>query len=158
MEIALIAPEIPGNTGSIGRVCVGTASRLHLVRPLGFDIDDRAVRRAGLDYWAQIDLQVHDDLAAFLAQVEGRRLHWFSVHGVTRYDRVSYGADDILVFGCETRGLPATVRQAFADQLVHLPVLPTIRSLNLANAVTAILYEGLRQQDFAQFPGQPDQK
>ena len=158
MEIALIEPEIPGNTGSIGRVCVGTGSRLHLVRPLGFDIDDRAVRRAGLDYWAQIDLHVHDNLEAFLAQVHGRRLHWFSVHGSNRYDRVSYAADDILVFGCETRGFPPTVRQQFADQMLHLPVLPTIRSLNLANAVTAILYEGLRQQGFVEFQGVAAQK
>lgn len=149
MEIALIEPEIPGNTGSIGRVCVGTASRLHLVRPLGFDIDHRAVRRAGLDYWRQIDLHVHEDLAAFLAKTADRRLHWFSVHGPVRYDSIHYQPDDILVFGCETRGFPQLVRQQFADRMVHLPVLPAIRSLNLANAVTAILYEGLRQQGFA---------
>lgn len=158
MEIALIAPEIPGNTGSIGRVCVGTATRLHLVQPLGFDIDDRAVRRAGLDYWASIDLHVHDDLAAFLSHVRGRRLHWFSVHGSTRYDQVAFDADDILVFGCETRGFPASVRQQFGAQMVYLPVLPAVRSLNLSNAVTAILYEGLRQQGFASFEGGSLQK
>jgi tRNA (cytidine/uridine-2'-O-)-methyltransferase len=158
MEIALVQPEIPGNTGSVGRVCVGTNSRLHLVQPLGFDIDDRAVRRAGLDYWRQIDLQVHDGIDPFMDTLAGRRLHWFSVHGQVRYDRVRYGADDVLVFGCETRGFPAPIRERFGAAMIHLPVLPSIRSLNLANAVTAVLYEALRQQGFAFMDGADNQK
>ncbi len=149
MEIALVQPEIPGNTGSVGRVCVGTCSRLHLVRPLGFRTDDRAVRRAGLDYWRDIDLQVHEDVEGFLAAMAERRLHWFSVHGAQRYDRVTYAADDVLVFGGETCGFPDGIRERFGSQMIHLPVLPSIRSLNLANAVTAVLYEALRQQDFS---------
>ncbi len=154
MEIALVAPEIPGNTGSVGRVCVGTGSPLHLVRPLGFDIDDRAVRRAGLDYWRQIDLRVHADSQRFLAAMSDRRLRWFSVHGAHRYDRVDYGADDVLVFGGETRGFADEIRQQYGDEMIHLPVLPSIRSLNLATAVTAVLYEALRQHGFAALTGE----
>lgn len=149
MHVALIEPEIPGNTGSVGRVCVGTATTLHLVGKLGFSIDDRAVKRAGLDYWKHVDLVQHADLDTFLRAMAGRSLHFFSTHGARRYDKVRYGPDDVLVFGGETRGFPPEVRERFAAQLVHLPLLPAIRSLNLSGAVTAALFEALRQQDFA---------
>ncbi len=148
MDIALIEPEIPGNTGSIGRICVGTATRLHLVGTLGFDISEAAVRRAGLDYWRDVDLQVHADVETFLAAVPERVLHFFSTHGGVRYDQVRYGADDILVFGRESRGLSPELHARFAAQLRYVPVKPAIRSLNLANCAAVVLFEALRQQGF----------
>jgi tRNA (cytidine/uridine-2'-O-)-methyltransferase len=148
MHIALIEPEIPGNTGSIGRVCVGTGTTLHLVGKLGFSLDERYVRRAGLDYWQHVDLHQHADVAAFLAAMGDRPLHFFSAHGAMRYDQVRYGADDVLVFGGESRGFAAAVHAEFAARMVFIPTNGAIRSLNLANAATAVLYEGLRQQGF----------
>jgi len=148
MDIALIEPEIPGNTGSIGRVCVGTGCALHLVGKLGFDISERAVRRAGLDYWKDVDLVVEPDRHSWEEDVAGRRLWLFTTKGTQRYDEVDYGPDDILVFGCETRGLPADFVARHSERLVYLPTTSKIRSLNLANTVTAALYEALRQQGF----------
>ena len=149
MDIALIEPEIPGNTGSIGRLCVGTGTRLHLVGELGFDISEAAVRRAGLDYWRDVDLRVHTDTEAFLAAIAGRALHLFSAHGTTRYDRVAYHDDDVLIFGRESRGLPPEMHARFASRLRYVPLRPSIRSLNLANCATVVLYEALRQRGFA---------
>lgn len=149
MEIALIEPEIPGNTGSIGRVAVGTGSRLHLVGKLGFDLSAAAVRRAGLDYWQDVDLVVHRTIDDFLAATAGRRLWAYSSHGTVRYDEVRYQPDDILVFGGESTGLPATLRERWRQQLCYLPISGQIRSLNLANAATVVLFEALRQQNFA---------
>lgn len=148
MEIALIEPEIPGNTGSIGRVCVGTGTRLHLVGKLGFDISDKAVKRAGLDYWKDVDLVVHPTVEGFFAQMAGRRLWMFSSHGTARYDNVAYQPDDVLVFGCETRGLPKAVRERSEGPLLKLPINGMIRSINLANAASIALFEALRQLDF----------
>lgn len=147
IEIALIEPEIPGNTGSIGRVCVGTGLRLHLVGKLGFSLDERYVRRAGLDYWRHVDLRQHASWPEFRAAMVGRTLHFFSAHGQHRYDQVRYGADDVLVFGGESRGFPPELR-AELGEMVYLPTNTQIRSLNLANAVTAVVYEALRQHDF----------
>ena len=149
MDIALIEPEIPGNTGSIGRVRVGTDTPLHLVGKLGFAIDEAAVRRAGLDYWPKVRLRQHADLPALQAALPGQRLWFFSAHGATRYDQVTYRPDDVLVFGRESCGLPQEMLEHHAAQVVFLPTNGEIRSLNLANCVTAALYEALRQQDFA---------
>lgn len=150
MHIILYQPEIPGNTGSVGRVCVGTGTALHLVGKLGFSLDEAAVRRAGLDYWAKVDLHVHTDWPALCAALPGVTFHFFSAHGGVRYDRVAYGPDDALVFGGETRGFPEGFPEDRAvAELVFLPTNSDIRSLNLANAVTAVLYEALRQQGFA---------
>lgn len=149
MHIALIEPEIPGNTGSIGRVCVGTGTPLHLVGKLGFAIDEAAVRRAGLDYWHKVQLQQHADLDALTAALPGQRLWFFSAHGQTRYDQVQYQPDDVLVFGRESVGLPKDVLARHPDRTIFLPTNGEIRSLNLANCVTAVLYEALRQQNFA---------
>lgn len=154
MHIALIEPEIPGNTGSIGRVCVGTNTPLHLVGKLGFAIDEAAVRRAGLDYWHKVQLHQHTDLAALAAALPNQRLWLFSAHGATRYDQVAYRPDDVLVFGRESCGLPKDLLERHATQVIYLPTNGEIRSLNLANCVTAVLYESLRQQGFAGL--QPD--
>ncbi|MSP90614.1 MAG: tRNA (cytidine(34)-2'-O)-methyltransferase [Myxococcales bacterium] len=150
MHIALYEPEIPGNTGSIGRVCLGTGCALHLIGRLGFSLDEKYVRRAGLDYWQHVDVTCHADLAAFVAALPGRRLWWFSARGGLRYDEARYGPDDVLVFGGETRGFPPAVRdQAGGDgAMVRLPMRGAIRSLNLANAVTAVVYEAWRQNGF----------
>ncbi len=149
MHIALIEPEIPGNTGSIGRVCVGTNTPLHLVGKLGFAIDEAAVRRAGLDYWHKVQLRQHADLDALVAALPDQRLWFFSAHGPTRYDHVAYRPDDVLVFGRESCGLPKALLERYAAQVVFVPTNGEIRSLNLANCVTAVLYESLRQQEFS---------
>jgi tRNA (cytidine/uridine-2'-O-)-methyltransferase len=149
MHIALLEPEIPGNTGSIGRVCVGTGTTLHLVGKLGFSLDERYVRRAGLDYWHKVDLRLHADFQALCAALPGHAMHFFSAHGPRRYDEVRYGAEDVLVFGGESQGFRPEIRELYAERMVYLPTNGEIRSLNLANAVTAVLYEGLRQQGFA---------
>lgn len=153
MHIALYEPEIPGNTGSIGRVCVGTNSPLHLIGKLGFSIDEAAVRRAGLDYWPKVQLRHHPDLAAFLAAVQGQRIWAFTAHGTVRYDQIAFRPDDVLLFGGESRGLPADVRAHFAGHEVFVPTTADIRSLNLANCATLVLFEGLRQQGFAGLRG-----
>jgi len=148
MHIALIEPEIPGNTGSIGRVCIGTGTTLHLVGKLGFSLDERYVRRAGLDYWHKVDLRQHADLGALRVALPESRMHFFSARGDIRYDKVEYAANDVLVFGGESKGFTQALRDEQAGRMVYLPTSGEIRSLNLANAVTAVLYEALRQQDF----------
>lgn len=149
MHIALVEPEIPGNTGSIGRVCVGTGTQLHLVGALGFSLDEKYVRRAGLDYWKNVQLHRHADIDALIAALPGSRLHFYSAKAARRYDQVAYADSDVLVFGCETKGLPEALRARFAGQLLAVPTNGRIRSLNLANVATAVLYEALRQLDFA---------
>jgi tRNA (cytidine/uridine-2'-O-)-methyltransferase len=149
MHIALLDPEIPGNTGSIGRVCVGTATTLHLVGRLGFSLDEKYVRRAGLDYWPKVRLHVHATLEDLVTMLPASRIWAFTARGGERYDRVAYQADDILLFGCESKGLPAEVRDRYSDRLVRVPTNGEIRSLNLSNVATLALYEALRQQQFA---------
>jgi len=148
-EIALIEPEIPGNTGSIGRICVGTGTRLHLVGRLGFDISDRAVKRAGLDYWKHVRLNVEPDVDRWFETHRDRRLHLMSAHGPTRYDRVTYEPGDILVFGGEPRGFPAWLHERFGTaEMIHIPTTGLIRSLNLACAASVVLFEAIRQQGY----------
>ena len=150
MHVVLFQPEIPPNTGNVIRLCANTGANLHLVRPLGFDLDDRKLRRAGLDYREYARVAVHDDLDAFLQAVSPRRLFAVSTRGRMRYDRVAYGDDDALLFGPETRGLPQPVLDALpAEQRLRLPMQPGNRSLNLSNAVAVIVFEAWRQADFA---------
>ena len=147
MHVVLVAPEIPQNTGSIGRLCVATGSRLHLIDPLGFTIDDRHLRRAGLDYWRHVDVVRHPSWEAFAAARPPGRVLCFSARATRSYTTVRYRADDLLVFGCESRGLPPAIRSAYADATFGIPLASEhVRSLNLANAVAIVLYEGLRQQ------------
>lgn len=145
MHIVLVEPEIPGNTGSIARVCAGTDTTLHLVGRLGFSLEDRYLKRAGLDYWPSVRLRLHDSLDSVLAEHAGSGWWFLSTHATRLYTDVRYGSDDLLVFGCETRGLPEDVRDRFADRLVRIPVNTNIRSLNLANAASIVLFEALRQ-------------
>jgi tRNA (cytidine/uridine-2'-O-)-methyltransferase len=145
VHVVLVAPEIPHNTGSIGRLCVATGTTLHLVEPLGFVIDDRHLRRAGLDYWPHVDLVRHPGWEAFAARPPGRLL-CFAARSPRSYTTVRYRPEDCLVFGGESRGLPPSIRAAHADALYGIPISsPHVRSLNLATAVAVVLYEALRQ-------------
>jgi tRNA (cytidine/uridine-2'-O-)-methyltransferase len=147
VHVVLVAPEIPQNTGNIGRLCVATQSRLHLIDPLGFVVDDKHVRRAGLDYWEHVALTHHASWEAFLAARPAGRLLFFAARPAARpYTEIRFAASDQLVFGCESRGLPDTIRAAHADAFHSIPIAsPHVRSLNLANAVAIVLYEGMRQ-------------
>ena len=146
MHVVLVAPEIPQNTGSIGRLCVATGATLHLIEPLGFEISDRQLRRAGLDYWPHVDLVRHRSWEAFLEARPPGRLLGFSARTSRPYTTVRYRDDDLLVFGGESRGLPAAVRAALGDATFGIPIASEhVRSLNLATAVAVVLYEALRQ-------------
>jgi tRNA (cytidine/uridine-2'-O-)-methyltransferase len=146
VHVVLVAPEIPQNTGSIGRLCVATGATLHLIEPLGFEISDRQLRRAGLDYWPHVDLVRHRSWEAFLEARPPGRLLGFSARTSRPYTTVRYRDDDLLVFGGESRGLAAAVRAALADATFGIPIASEhVRSLNLATAVAVVLYEALRQ-------------
>ncbi len=145
MHVALVEPEIPPNTGSIARLCAAVETPLHLVGRLGFVIDDRHLRRAGLDYWPWVPLSVHASWQAFHGAVPGRRLG-FSARADRVYTDVRFAEGDVLVFGGETRGLPAAIRDELAPDLYRIPITsPHVRSLNLANAVSIVVYEARRQ-------------
>jgi tRNA (cytidine/uridine-2'-O-)-methyltransferase len=147
VHVVLVAPEIPQNTGSIGRLCVATESPLHLIDPLGFIVDDKHVRRAGLDYWEHVALTRHASWDAFVAARPPGRLLLFAARPPgPSYTTIRFRADDVLVFGGESRGLPQAIRDVHADAIHTIPIRsPHVRSLNLANAVAIVLYEGLRQ-------------
>ena len=146
MHVVLVAPEIPQNTGSIGRLCVATESTLHLIDPLGFTIDDRHLRRAGLDYWRHVRVRRHPSWATFQASRPAGRILCFSARATRSYTTLRYRDDDLLVFGGESRGLPPAIRTAHADATFGIPLASEhVRSLNLANAVAIVLYEALRQ-------------
>ncbi len=147
MHVVLVAPEIPPNTGSIGRLCVASDTHLHLVEPLGFTIDDRQLRRAGLDYWPHVDCSRHPDWDAFQATRPAGRIVCLSARAARSYTTARYRPDDFLVFGGESRGLPPAIQAAHADTTFGIPLASEhVRSLNLATAVAIVLYEALRQQ------------
>jgi tRNA (cytidine/uridine-2'-O-)-methyltransferase len=149
VNVVLFQPEIPPNTGNIIRLCANTGARLHLVRPLGFRLDAKAVRRAGLDYRELAEVREHADLQACLASLGRPRWFAFTTCGTARHDQVSYAAGDALVFGPETRGLPEDVLEMSpAGRRVRIPMLPGARSLNLSNAVAVAVYEAWRQMGF----------
>ena len=142
MHVVLVAPEIPQNTGSIGRLCVASDTTLHLVEPLGFTIDDRHLRRAGLDYWPHVRVVRHRSWEAFTADRPAGRILCFTARTARSYTTARYREDDVLVFGCESRGLPPAIRAAHADALFGIPIASEhVRSLNLANAVAIVLSE-----------------
>ncbi len=148
-HIVLYEPEIPQNTGNIARTCAATGARLHLIRPLGFSLLDKFVKRAGMDYWPLADVSVHDDFRAFVAALPGVPMVFFSTKADKPYTAFDYRADTALVFGPESRGLPETLLTRHTGHCARLPMLPGARSLNLSNAVAVALYEALRQRDFS---------
>jgi tRNA (cytidine/uridine-2'-O-)-methyltransferase len=154
-DVVLFQPEIPPNTGNVIRLCANTGARLHLVRPLGFELEDRQLKRAGLDYHEYATLQVHDDLPAALAAIESAnrippRVFALSTRGRTRFDAPRYRPGDVFLFGPETRGLPGDVLDALpAPQRLRLPMHPGNRSLNLSNAVAVVVFEAWRQHGYA---------
>ena len=153
LNIVLVEPEIPQNTGNIARTCAATRSSLHLVRPLGFDISERAVRRAGLDYWPMVDLHVYDSLDHFFA-ANPRPDLWLATTKAPRdYTQARFRDGCWLMFGKETAGLPENLRKHWYDRCVRIPMRPEARSLNLANSVAVLAYEAPRQQGFPELSG-----
>lgn len=149
-HLVLFQPEIPPNTGNIIRLCANTGASLHLVEPLGFALEDKQLKRAGLDYHEYATLKVHRDWEACLAALEGRRMFALSTRGSRPYQEVEYREGDVFVFGPETRGLPQELLETFApEQRIRLPMLPHSRSLNLSNSAAVITYEAWRQNGFA---------
>lgn len=148
MHIVLVEPEIPQNTGNISRTCVMTDSDLHLIKPLGFSLDDRYLKRAGLDYWNHLRIHIHENWHEFFTEYGSGRFFYFSVKGSRLYHKVSYRFDDFLVFGSETSGLASGFLND-KSAVVRLPMNARLkRSLNLSNTVAVVVYEAMRQQDF----------
>lgn len=149
-DVILYEPEIPPNTGNVIRLCANTGARLHLIRPLGFTLEDAQLRRAGLDYHEYAQLRVHDTLDDALADLKPTRLFALSTRNSTRYDQVAFAPGDAFLFGPETRGLPDDVLATIPEgQRLRLPMRPDNRSLNLSNAVAVVVFEAWRQQGFA---------
>lgn len=148
--VVLFQPEIPPNTGNVIRLCANTGSELHLVKPLGFPLDDAKLRRAGLDYHEYARIVVHENWEACLSALKGRRIFAATTKGATRHDQVVFQPGDVLLFGPESRGLPDDVLASFpAERRVRLPMLPSSRSMNLSNSVAVMVFEAWRQQGFA---------
>jgi tRNA (cytidine/uridine-2'-O-)-methyltransferase len=146
MHVVLFQPEIPPNTGSIARLCAATLTPLHLIEPLGFKIDDKHLKRAGLDYWEFVDVRLHKSWHDFLSETGTGNLLYFSKRASKSFIRARYQDGDYLVFGPETRGLPQELLDANRERAYRIPLMSTgVRSLNLSNAVSIVLYEGLRQ-------------
>ncbi|MBR3504369.1 MAG: tRNA (cytidine(34)-2'-O)-methyltransferase [Clostridia bacterium] len=148
MNIVLVAPEIPQNTGNIARTCAATGAHLHLIRPLGFSLADKYLKRAGLDYWNLMRYTVYDTLDAFYRAHPGAVCHYASKKAARSYCDVTYGADDFLVFGRESRGLDEDLLRREYGRCIRIPMRAEARSLNLSNSVAIVLYEALRQQNF----------
>lgn len=148
MRIVLYEPEIPYNTGNIGRSCVLTNTELHLIKPLGFDIDEKTVRRAGLDYWKNVKLFVWENYQDFLENNKGARIFYATTKTKQRYTDVKFNNNDFVMFGPESRGIPETILNANKENCITIPMLPLGRSLNLSNSAAIILYEAYRQNDF----------
>lgn len=150
LHIVFVEPEIPGNTGNIARTCAATGAHLHLVKPLGFDIDEKAVRRAGLDYWPYVNLTVYKSLDEFLKKNSNRRMFLATTKGRQRYTDIEYRDDDMILFGRETAGLPRNFIEQNSSMAIRIPMSKEtrLRSLNLANSANIVLFEALRQLDF----------
>lgn len=158
LNIVLVEPEIPMNTGNIARTCAATSSRLHLIKPLGFDISDKAVKRAGLDYWPMVDLHVYDSLSSFFSQHPTPDLWLFTTKAPRPYTDAVFRDECWLFFGKETAGLPARLRESYPDRCLKIPIREEARSLNLANSVAIITYEALRQLSFPGLSGEGEMK
>ncbi len=149
MNIVLVNPEIPQNTGNIARTCAATGAVLHLIRPLGFELTDRYLKRAGLDYWNLMEYYVYDNPEAFFQKHPGVRCHYATTKAPRGYHEAVYEDGDYLFFGCETRGLPENLLERAYDRCIRIPMRAEARSLNLSNSVAIVLYEALRQNGFS---------
>lgn len=158
INIVLVEPEIPMNTGNIARTCAATRSRLHLIRPLGFDISDRAVKRAGLDYWPMVDLHVYDNLEELFRQNDITDLWLATTKAPADYTQAEFRDNCWLFFGKETAGLPAEFRYRYPERCIRIPMREDARSLNLANSVAVLTYEALRQTGFPGLSGTGEMK
>lgn len=148
-NIVLFEPEIPQNTGNIGRTCVLTNCKLHLIKPLGFSLDDKQVRRAGLDYWKYLDLEIHDSYEDLRKKYPDSNFYFSTTHGKKYYQDQKFKQGDFIVFGRESCGLPDYIKEENADRCIRVPMInTTTRSLNLSNSVAVVAYEALRQIDF----------
>ena len=149
INIVLVEPEIPNNTGAIGRTCVCTGARLHLIRPLGFDISDKAVRRAGMDYWYDIDLHVYDSIDEYFEKNGDENIWLTTTKAPKSYVDCDFTTENVtFLFGRESAGLPEWLREKYRDRCIRIPMRPSVRSLNLSNAAAIMTYEALRQQGF----------
>ncbi|MCE9604317.1 MAG: tRNA (cytidine(34)-2'-O)-methyltransferase [Planctomycetia bacterium] len=144
-HVVLFQPEIPHNTGSVGRTCVAVGAKLWLVRPLGFRVDDYYLRRAGLDYWERLEWEVVDDWAQLCERLPVRQFYYFTKTSTRTYSDVAYARDDVLVFGCETKGLPPSLLEENRDRALKIPIRSAVRSLNLSNSAAIVIYEAVRQ-------------
>lgn len=149
MNIVLHEPEIPANTGNIGRTCVATGTRLHLIKPLGFSLDEKQLKRAGLDYWEHLDITVYENFEDFLEKNPNAKIYMATTKAKHTYAEVTYEEDAYLMFGKESAGIPEEILVNYEETCVRIPMNPEIRSLNLSNSVAIMLYEALRQQDFS---------
>ena len=145
MHIVLHQPEIPGNTGNIGRTCVATGTPLHLIEPLGFRLDEKSIRRAGMDYWKDLDVRRYMNYAEFLEKNPGARIWMATTKARKSYTEVTYGPEDYIMFGRESAGIPEEILVENEESCIRIPMLSAIRSLNLSNSAAVILYEALRQ-------------
>lgn len=150
MNIVLLEPEIPANTGNIGRTCVAAGARLHLIEPLGFRLGEKEIRRAGLDYWDQLDVSVYLNYQDFLEKNPGAKIYYASTKAPRIYTDVSYEKDAYVMFGKESAGIPEEILLENQERAIRIPMKGDIRSLNLGNSAAIVLYEALRQQEFAQ--------
>ena len=153
LDIVLVEPEIPHNTGAIARTCAVTGARLHLIKPLGFDISDKAVKRCGLDYWYLVDITVYENLDEYFAKNGDNNLYLATTKAPRAYHQADMSGDVTLMFGKETAGLPQWLREKYRDRCIRIPMRPDARSLNLANSVAVLTYEALRQQGFPDLSG-----
>ena len=148
MNIVLLEPEMPANTGNIGRTCVATGTWLHLIEPLGFRLDEKQIRRAGLDYWKHLDLTVYDNYEDFLDKNPGAKIYMATTKAQKTYTHVSYEPDCFIMFGKESAGIPEELLLTNKENTIRIPMVGDIRSLNLGNSVAIVLYEALRQNNF----------
>lgn len=148
MNIVLLNPEIPYNTGNIGRSCVLTNTSLHLIKPLGFSLDEKEVKRSGLDYWHLVDLKIWESYEEFIEANKGARIYYATTKTKQKYSDIKYEKDDFIMFGPESRGIPESILNSNKENCITIPMIPMGRSLNLSNSSVIILYEALRQLNF----------
>ena len=149
LNIVLLEPEIPANTGNIGRTCVATGTRLHLIEPLGFSLSEKALKRAGMDYWQQLDVTVYEDYEDFMEKNPGAKIYYATTKAPNVYSEAKFEPDCYIMFGKESAGIPEKILVNNQETCIRIPMNPEIRSLNLSNSVAIVLYEALRQNNFS---------